>query len=118
MSQIFHIATSADWDRAQARGIYDADTLAAEGFIHCSTTRQVIEVANRLFRDRHDLVLLCIDRAKVSAEIRDENCEDEDTLYPHIYGALNMDAVVKAHEFLPNQDGSFDLPEALRELPG
>ncbi len=118
MSQIFHIAANADWDRAQARGIYAADTLAAEGFIHCSTIQQVLAVANRLFRNRRDLVLLCIDRCKVTAEIRDENCEGEDTPYPHIYGALSVDAIVKVHEFEPRQDGSFDLPEALRELPG
>ena len=114
MTRIFHIATTADWDRAQAKGFYDADTLALEGFIHCSTIRQIIEVANRIFHNRRDLVLLYIDRAKVTAEIRDENCEDEDTLYPHIYGPLNVDAVVTVHEFLLSPDGSFALPEALQ----
>ena len=115
MNRIFHIAATPDWDRAEARGSYDIDTLSSEGFIHCSTIRQVIEVANRIFHGRRDLVLLCIDRAKVMAEIKDENCEDGDTLYPHIYGELNVDAIVTVHKFLPEQDGSFVLPETIQE---
>ena len=52
MTRIFHIAAIPDWDKAQVRGFYDANTLALEGFIHCSTIRQIIEVANRIFHNR------------------------------------------------------------------
>jgi uncharacterized protein (DUF952 family) len=34
---ILHIVHRSDWDSAVARGIYAPSSLAAEGFIHCST---------------------------------------------------------------------------------
>jgi len=110
MTTILHIARKMDWEQARAEGSYRADTLASEGFIHCSTPEQVIPVANHLFRGQPDLVLLVIDRDKVRAPIRDENLEGGTTLYPHIYGPLNLDAVRSVLDFPPRDDGSFELP--------
>ena len=110
MSVIYHIATRADWAAAKAAGAYTADSLASEGFIHCSTAGQVIATANRIFRGQRDLVLLDIDSARVEPEIRYENLEGGVQLFPHIYGALSVDAVVAVHDFPPSADGSFALP--------
>jgi uncharacterized protein (DUF952 family) len=57
------------------------------------------------------LVLLCIDAGRVESEIRYDGTEGEK--YPHIYGPLNVDAVVKALDFRPRNDGKFTLPEAI-----
>jgi len=111
MSAILHITRQADWEQAQTQGSYRADTLASQGFIHCSRPEQVIPVANHLFRGQTDLVLLVIDRDKVRAPIRDENLEGGESLYPHIYGSLNLDAVVDVLDFPPRADGSFMLPK-------
>ena len=113
MTTILHITHKTDWEQARAEGSYRADTLASEGFIHCSTPEQVIPVANHLFRGQTNLVLLVIDRDKVQAPIRDENLEGGTTLYPHIYGPLNLDAVVDVLDFPPRADGSFELPPKL-----
>ena len=110
MSAIYHIATRADWAAAQAAGAYTAVSLVSEGFIHCSTAEQVIATANRIFRGQRDLVLLCVDSARVAAEIRYENLEGGTQLFPHIYGALDVDAVVAVHDFPPSADGSFARP--------
>ena len=110
MSVIFHIATRADWAAAQAAGAYTADSLISEGFIHCSTAEQVIATANRIFRGRRDLVLLSVETSRVAAEIRYENLEGGTQLFPHIYGALTVEAVVAVHDFPPSADGSFALP--------
>lgn len=110
MSTIFHITSRTDWAAAQAAGAYTADSLASEGFIHCSTAAQVIATADRIFKGRRDLLLLSVDSARVKAEIRHENLEGGTQLFPHIYGALALDAVVAVHEFPPREDGSFALP--------
>jgi len=110
MSCIFHIAARTDWAAARAAGAYTADSLASEGFIHCSTGEQVIATANRIFKGRQDLLLLSIDSARVKHEIRYENLEGGAQLFPHIYGALALDAVEAVHEFPPRADGSFALP--------
>ena len=72
-----------------------------------------VDTANRLFKGRSGLVLLCIDTTRVQPEIRYENLEGGANLFPHIYGALAPEAVVAVHDFPPRGDGCFKLPPAL-----
>ncbi len=107
MIDLFHITRRRDWQKALEDGAYQADTLASQGFIHCSTRAQVASVANRMFRGQHGLVLLEIDSRRVQPEIRRENLEGGTELFPHIYGPLNLEAVEKVVEFEPGSDGQF-----------
>ncbi len=113
MTIIYHITRLADWQAALAAHEYTADSLASEGFIHCSTAQQVLATANRIFKGRRDLVLLCVDSARVGAEIRYENLEGGANLFPHIYGVLPIDAITAVHDFPPSADGTFQLPAGL-----
>lgn len=106
---IHHITTRPEWDTALAEGAYRADTLASEGFIHASTREQVLDVANARFRGTPSLVLLLIDPDRVEAELRWEESEAGQPPYPHIYGPLNVDAVVDVVSFPEGPDG-FSLP--------
>jgi uncharacterized protein (DUF952 family) len=103
----YHITHQSDWDAAKLSGDYRADTLSTQGFIHCSTAAQVFGVANRLFQGKRDLILLKIDESKVSAPVKYENLEGGQQLFPHIYGSLNLDAVLEILPFLPEGDGHF-----------
>lgn len=109
MNLILHITQKEQWAQAKLVGIYCGDTLDVEGFIHCSTPEQVIKVANRLFADQKGLILLGIDADKVKPEIRYEGIAEDK--FPHIYGALNIDAVFKVVEFEPGENGLFSLPQ-------
>jgi uncharacterized protein (DUF952 family) len=111
MPIIFHITTRNAWERAAEQGTYRPEAFAADGFIHCSTRDQVIQVANARFRGQLGLVLLVIDTDKVTPEIVYENLEGGQQLFPHIYGGLNNNAVVEVLEFEPGTDGYFTLPE-------
>jgi uncharacterized protein (DUF952 family) len=91
--------------------------LSEEGFIHCSDPRQLEGVANRLFRGRSELVLLIIDPERLGGEVRWENLEGGDELFPHIYGAIEIAAVLDVRSFVPGSDGRFVLPPDLRGLP-
>ncbi len=112
MNVILHITQRQQWYEAKPFGTYRGDTLEFEGFIHCSTPLQVIKVANTFFANQKGLVLLCIDCDRVKAEITYEGLETQE-LFPHIYGALNVDAVFKILDFEPDADGKFKLPEEL-----
>lgn len=107
MTRIFHITSAAEWSRAKANGEYAADSLPSEGFIHCSDRHQVIDVANRLFRGRRDLVLLHIDPGKLPVEVRYENLEGGRELYPHVYGPIGLDAIVEITVLAPGDDGRY-----------
>jgi uncharacterized protein (DUF952 family) len=110
MATIFHITKRGEWERAKREGTYQTPSLTSEGFIHCSTSDQVVRTANRLFRGQMGLVLLEIDTRLVQAEIRYENCEGGQEAFPHIYGALDPDSVVHVVTFEPGEDGIFAMP--------
>ncbi len=60
------------------------------------------------------LVLLVIDPARLTSELRWEPGVDLATeLFPHIYGPINLDAVVHVIDFEPGLDGKFHLPASL-----
>src|SRR5205823_735745 len=94
---------SGDWERAMAAGEYRVSTLGRtleeEGFIHCSRAGQVAGVAARFYRGRTDLVLLTIDPGRVGPAIRYDLVPGSDEPFPHVYGPLNVDAVVAAEPF-------------------
>jgi uncharacterized protein (DUF952 family) len=113
---ILHIAQQDDWEVALESGFYEGPTLASEGFIHASTTAQVVAVANRIFLGRRDLVLLVIDEHRLSAEVRPENLEGGSELYPHIYGPMECEAVESVLPFAPESDGRFQLPAVLASV--
>ena len=108
MNTILHICRAADWGEAQTRGEYRAGSLSAEGFIHCSTSAQVIKTANRFYAGQRDLVLLVIDADRVSAAVKREAADGD--WFPHVYGPLNLDAVTQALPFPPAADGTFAAP--------
>ena len=108
MSWILHITSNEQWQNAKQTGVYRSASLDSEGFVHCSTAQQVVWVANSFYQGQRSLVLLCIDPAKVQSEIKYEGLENGEQ-FPHLYGELNLDAVVNVIGFEPDSDGCFSL---------
>jgi uncharacterized protein (DUF952 family) len=104
-------ASREQWEAARAEGYYVPADYTAEGFIHASTPRQLPAVAVKHYRGRPDLVLLYVDAESVAAEIRYEGRAGGEH-YPHIYGPLNVDAVIEALELKANADGTYTVPES------
>lgn len=113
VAAIYHITTAAEARAATSSGEYAPTAFEEDGFIHCSHVHQVTEVANYMFGGEKDLVLLEIDRTKVTARVVDENLSGGDELFPHIYGRLAMSAVTRVHRFPCREDGTFDLPSSV-----
>lgn len=95
---ILHITSKESWDEALKSGKY-IKGVAADGFIHCSTPEQIDGVARRLFKGVQNLAILEIDPEKLQSKIKYENQTQGEDLYPHIYGPLNLDAVVSVKDF-------------------
>lgn len=117
MALIYHIIPGGVWENAQAEGTYRGDSLDAEGFIHFSTQEQVVLVANARFKAHPGLLLLQVDTDKLQAPLKYEapieGIPDDfpaDPHFPHLYGALNLDAVIDVRPFEPNADGTFTFP--------
>ncbi len=107
MAIIYHLIDQASWDSARFTQEHRADSLAAEGFIHCSEDpEQLLRVANRLYAGRKDMLALAVDPELLSAPLKREPSRSGE-IYPHIYGPLNTDAVVKVHPLTLDQAGTF-----------
>jgi uncharacterized protein (DUF952 family) len=102
---LVHLTSHQDWQQAQLSNDYRAGSLDEVGFIHCSKPEQILKVANRYYPAASELVLLWIDPSKLRAELRWESSDGE--LFPHLFGPLNLDAVIAVSEFSPDPDGVF-----------
>ncbi|WP_345240353.1 DUF952 domain-containing protein [Pontibacillus salipaludis] len=107
---VIHMMSKSEWTIVQDEGLYRPDSLESEGFIHCATPDQTVYVANTFFEGQSGLVLLVIDPRKVQADLVYEDLIAAGTLFPHIYGPLNLDAVTKVVSFEPNEQGEFIRP--------
>jgi uncharacterized protein (DUF952 family) len=98
MPEILHITPRTRWDQAVAEGEYRSDDLATEGFIHCLTLEQLPYVYGKFYKDRTGLVVLRIDAERLKPPLRWENLHETLKLFPHVYGPINLDAVVEVVE--------------------
>lgn len=110
MRTIFHVTTKEAWAAAKHLGHYAHASLLDEGFIHLSRPHQIQWVAQTFYAGKKDLLLLQVAQERVLAEVRYEG--DAADPFPHIYGNLNLDAVVAAHELVEGPEG-FSLPAGL-----
>jgi uncharacterized protein (DUF952 family) len=96
MPVIYHVTTAAEWQSAKEAGAYTTPSLQAEGFIHCSANdAQVAGVVKRYFAGKTNLVKLDIDTAKLSSRFIYEWSPSTADTFPHVYGPINLDAVIK-----------------------
>jgi uncharacterized protein (DUF952 family)/GNAT superfamily N-acetyltransferase len=102
MRTLFHITTQSAWKQAQVDGQYVTPSLESEGFIHFSRPHQVLKTASRFFKGQTDLALLQISEEKLNSPIKYELSDGEN--FPHLYGPLNLDAVITAHAFDVTQE--------------
>lgn len=93
--RIYHLSTKADWDEAQATGVYGRSTRDKSfedvGFIHCSLPSQLTEVAEFLYDDcEEELVVLVMDWPTLESNALTVCFEDggNGKSYPHIYAPL------------------------------
>lgn len=100
---IYHITLSTQWADAQEHGVLLTESLSTEGFIHCSEAPQVERSLNRFFSLEQSVVVLHVDPERLVSELKYESAHGE--LFPHIYGPLNLDAVV-GQELILNREGS------------
>jgi uncharacterized protein (DUF952 family) len=94
---IYHITTPEIWKKFESEDFYAAESLQTEGFIHCSFDDQLEGVLERYYADAEKVLILTIDTEKLEPLLVNEPSTGGE-LYPHIYGRINRDAIVKVEE--------------------
>ena len=92
---IYHVTTNAEWETAQQSGLYEAASLSIEGFIHLSQEHQLKGVLERYYQGKSNLVMLHVQEDLLTVPLKFELSPSIGEEFPHVYGAINLDAVVK-----------------------
>jgi uncharacterized protein (DUF952 family) len=105
---IYHLVVSSAWQQAPP-GPYRPDSLATEGFVHCSNADQVARVANTFFTEQPELLVLSIEVASLTAPVNDEDPGIGEQ-FPHIYGAIDREAIVEVRRLKRGESGTWSFP--------
>ena len=111
MALIYHLTYKDAWESARPTGEYAAPSLTEEGFIHCSKDiPQLLKVAARLYPGETNLLVLDVDLSKLTAPLKHEPSRSGE-IYPHIYGMLNSEAVVRERSLKVDAGGGHYLED-------
>jgi uncharacterized protein (DUF952 family) len=109
--RIYKICPASAWREAERQGVYrgSADD-ARDGFIHFSLASQVAETARKHFFGQTALFLVEVDADALDGALRWERSRNEE-LFPHLYGELDLGAVIAVLDLPARSDGYHDIPE-------
>lgn len=93
---IYHIAIQTAWAAAQGTGYYAPAAYAREGFIHACKGPQIEGVLQRHFKNAEGLIILHIEERNLIAPHSFVFVEAVNDEFPHIFGTINLEAVVEA----------------------
>lgn len=113
MPHIVHALPRTDWHTFGKQAEYRPESLAEQGFVHCSKLGQVVVVADYNHIGDDDLVLPLLEESRIEAPVRYEPNEDGGgSAFPHVHGPLKLEHIIEALPF--EQDGTgVRLPEKL-----
>lgn len=108
--EIFHMCREGEWLKAKAEGAYRGSSQdAADGFIHFSTRAQAAESAAKHRAGQTGIVLLTVDAAALGDALKWEPSR-KGQLFPHLYGPLPVDAVIRVDPLPIAADGRHVFP--------
>ncbi|MFD9037373.1 DUF952 domain-containing protein [Streptomyces bottropensis] len=110
---IYHVVSLAAWN-ARPDQPYAPASLAEDGFVHCSPDEATtLAVVNAFYRDApKPLHVLVLDEERLDARVELEAAAPApppgvgaDVLFPHVFGPLNREAVVRVLEIRWDEEG-------------
>ena len=112
MSKIYKILTDTEWKDANRLGYVKTDLDDKDGFIHCSTAKQLALTLHLYFKEEKSVVLCEIDERDLNISeyffektLSNNRSEQE---FPHIYGKLSIEQISKTWKL---EKEAFQIPE-------
>ncbi len=102
----YHLVPMPVWAERGAADTYVPEAYEADGFIHCTNGLEpLLAVANMFYTaDERQYEVLVLDVSRIQSDVR---YDDEEQVYPHIYGPLNTNAVIGELLVEREDDGTF-----------
>jgi uncharacterized protein (DUF952 family) len=108
---VYKICEMSQWHAAERAGAFRGSAIdARDGFIHLSTAAQIGETAAKHFAGARDLMLVAIDADLLGDALQWEPARGGH-LFPHLYGALPLGAVLWAKPLGLDAEGRHLFPE-------
>ena len=104
---IYLLSSKAEYEQARTDGKLVRDSIASEGFIHASPKNQLTRIANKYYKATEQPLVVVVDKLFIKPEVKWERATGG--LYPHIYGAMNVNAIIKIIPIALADDGDFHL---------
>lgn len=95
MSIIYHLCQAKYWDAQNSHDDYFPSAFPQEGFIHCSTLSQLETSANKYYTHDTEVVCLHLNPEALTAPLKYEFAASRGEDFPHIYGGINRNAILK-----------------------
>ena len=110
---VYKILTKAALEEAEREGQFagSPDDLR-DGFIHLSAAHQLEGTLAKHFAGKDGLVLVAVDAARLGPHLKWEASRGG-TLFPHLYAALDLSAVLWCEQLTLGEDGLHRLPEGV-----
>ena len=111
MTRIYKILPRAEWTAAVTAGRFEGSAVDhRDGYMHFSTAAQAKETASRHFAGQTDLLLVAVDGDALGEKLVFEPSRGGD-LFPHLYAALPLAAVLWEKPLPLGLDGAHQFPE-------
>jgi uncharacterized protein (DUF952 family) len=108
---VFKIVPETLWQEARQSGVFHGAAIdLTDGYIHFSTAAQAKETAARHFAGQSGLLLVAVDGVKLADKLVFEPSRGGD-LFPHLYAALPLSAVLWEKPLPLGPDGAHVFPE-------
>ncbi len=95
--KIYHIVLPEVWETFKDEELYEAESLATEGFIHCSFEGQLEGVLGRYYQGVEKVLIMEIETDNLTSKLVNEPSTNNE-VYPHIYGKINKNSIVVIKE--------------------
>lgn len=108
----YKVLTAEQMAELEADGTFaGAPVDVADGFVHLSTSAQLAETIDKHFAGQEDLHIAAVDLEALGEAVRWEPSRGG-ALFPHVYAALPLSAVIAYGPLQRHDDGSIKLPVA------
>jgi threonyl-tRNA synthetase len=113
---VYRIISKSEYESIKGNSEYSPQEITTDRFIHLSNYDQIVKIANLKMNPNEECFLLNIstDKLNNSEFLKNEDLYNSGENFPHLYGKLNMDAVVKVDRLnYDKNQNSFVLPKTL-----
>ena len=108
---IYKICETALWREAERKSVFTGAPIdIRDGYIHFSTAHQALETAAKHFAGINNLLLVAVDADALGSALKWEPSRGG-ALFPHLYDALPLDAVLWTKPLPLGANGRHVFPE-------